>query len=112
MSLPRDLGSFAEFWPVYLGEHDCPRCRSLHYAAAASVLVIVGWALWTQRWWWLLMAPVAAYGLAWLGHACFERNRPATWVYPWWSLRAEWRMFRLALTGRLRGELEAARARR
>ena len=48
---------------------------------------------------------LAVYGLAWIGHFCFEGNRPATWGYPWWSLRAEWRMFGLAITGKLKEQL-------
>ncbi len=105
MSLPRDLPSFDAFWPYYLREHTCRRCRAFHYAAALSVVGLAAAALLTSGWWLLALAPPAAYGLAWLGHVCFEQNRPATWIYPWWSLRAEWRMTRLALTGRLRAQL-------
>lgn len=104
-TLPKDLASFDEFWPVYLGEHRCPRCRALHYVAATAAITIVTTAVCTGRWSLLLAAPLAAYSLAWLGHFCFEGNRPATWGYPWWSLRAEYRMFWLAITGQLKTQL-------
>jgi len=112
MSPPRGVASFARFWPVYLREHRCTRCRALHYVAATASIGVAVAAACARSWWLLLAAPVTGYGFAWLGHACFERNRPATWRHPWWSLRAEWRMFALALTGRLRRHIEQAEAER
>jgi hypothetical protein len=100
--------SFSEFWPHYLREHSKPRTRALHYAGTTLVVLIAGGAVLSGNWRFLLAMPIAGYGFAWASHAAVERNRPATFTYPGWSLRADFRMWRLWLMGRLGPELIAA----
>lgn len=100
--------TFAEFWPFYLREHSLPRTRALHYAGTMLVIAVALFAVATGRWWWLLAMPVAGYFFAWLAHFAVEKNRPATFTYPLWSLAADFRMFGMWATGRLRPELERA----
>jgi len=106
--MAREYRSFSEFWPHYLREHSKPTTRALHYAGTTLVIVIAIFAVAAARWWWLLALPIAGYGLAWLAHFRVERNRPATFTYPLWSLAADFRMWWLWLTGRLAPELERA----
>ena len=94
--------SFAEFYPYSLQEHSNPVCRRLHYVGSLLVLAILAYALLTQQWLWLLAMPLAGYGFAWIGHFVFEKNRPATFDYPLYSLMGDWVMLKDAFTGRIR----------
>ncbi|OLU28404.1 Mpo1-like protein [Pseudomonas sp. PA27(2017)] len=96
------FNSFTEFYPYYLEEHRHPTCRRLHYVGSLLVLVVLGYALISGQWLWLLALPVIGYGFAWVGHFAFERNRPATFEYPLYSLMGDWVMLKDMLTGRIR----------
>ena len=100
--------SFTEFWLFYLREHSKPSTRALHYAGTSLVVAILLFALATGRWWLLLTLPLAGYGFAWIAHFKVEKNRPATFTYPLWSLAADFKMWWLWLTGGLRSELDKA----
>ena len=101
-------GSFREFWPFYLREHSRPMSRALHYIGTTLVVLIALAALFAGEWWILLAMPLAGYFFAWIAHFRVERNRPATFTYPLWSLAADFRMWWLWLTGRLKPELDRA----
>ncbi|MBF7729457.1 Mpo1-like protein [Pseudomonas sp. N040] len=98
----RTFNSFAEFYPFYLQEHSNDTCRRLHYVGSLLVLAILAYALLTQQWIWLLALPFAGYGFAWVGHFFFEKNKPASFKYPFYSLLGDWVMLKDAFTGRIR----------
>lgn len=102
MSDSRAFNSFAEFYPYYLEEHSDLTCRRLHYLGSLLVLVVAGYALITGRLALLWLLPVIGYGFAWLGHFKFEKNRPATFKYPLYSLMGDWVMLKDMLIGRIR----------
>ena len=94
--------SFAEFYPYYLQEHQHPTCRKLHFIGSALVLIVLAIALFTAKYTLLWLLPVIGYGFAWVGHFMFEKNKPATFRYPFYSLMGDWVMFYQILTGKLK----------
>ena len=83
--------TFEEFWPYYLAQHSRRANRRWHVAGTGLALTCLGLSPWNP--WLLLAAPVIGYGCAWWGHYRIEKNRPATFDHPWWSLRGDGRMF-------------------
>ena len=102
------IANFAEFWPHYLREHSRPATRALHYIGTSLVVALSVYALLTGKLLLLIAIPLAGYFFAWVGHFGIEKNRPATFTYPLWSLGADFKMWWMWLTGRLGPELQRA----
>jgi hypothetical protein len=102
VSTPKIFHSFAEFYPFYLNEHRNRTCRRLHFIGSSLVLAVIVWVAVSGNLLWLLALPVIGYGFAWVGHFGYEKNRPATFRHPLYSLMGDWVMFKDMLTGRIR----------
>ena len=96
------FASFREFYPFYLEEHSNRVSRRLHFIGSCGVLVLVAMAIVRGNAWWLLAALLCGYGFAWVGHFFFEKNRPATFKYPLWSLMGDFRLFFETVSGKRR----------
>lgn len=95
------FSSFREFYPYYLSEHQNRTCRRLHFVGSILVLAFVAKAILSGQAVWLIGALLSGYGFAWVGHFRFERNKPATFKYPFYSFLGDWVMFKDLLTGRI-----------
>lgn len=104
----REYRTFSTFWPFYLREHAKPLTRAFHYCGTTLALTCLAIALVTADPWWIIGMPLSGYFFAWASHMSVERNRPATFTYPLWSLIADFRMFFLFVAGRLGPELRRA----
>ncbi len=101
--------SYAAFWLHYLRAHDREGTRALHYIGSAAAVIVLLAAVMTRQWWLLPCAVVIGYAFAWTGHFVVERNRPATFGHPFWSLFSDFRMLLLWSSGRLQPHLVRAR---
>lgn len=104
--------SFRQFWPYYLQEHAQPWTRALHYVGTSLVIILLMIAVFHHHLWPLFLLPVAGYGFAWAAHLTIERNRPATFRHPLWSLTADFWMLTRFVTGRIGADLIKAGVRR
>jgi hypothetical protein len=94
--------SFGDFYPFYLSEHSNKVSRRLHFTGTSIAVALLITAALTQKWWLIAVALVQGYAFAWVGHYFFERNKPATFKYPGFSLMGDWRLWWEILTGKLR----------
>ena len=99
--MARDYRSFADFWPFYLREHSKVRTRALHYVGTSLVVLIAIAAVLSGRWAWLFALPLAGYFFAWVAHFGVEKNRPATFQHPFYSLLGDFVMYRDMILGKV-----------
>jgi hypothetical protein len=92
--------SLKEFYPYYLTEHQNPTSRVLHFIGTGLVLVVLAAAIVMAQYIWLAAIPVIGYGFAWVGHFFFEKNKPATFTYPFYSLASDFILFFDLLRGK------------
>ncbi|ELF6205016.1 DUF962 domain-containing protein, partial [Pseudomonas putida] len=83
------------------GEHSNPTCRRLHFVGTSLVIALLAYTIGSGKWLLLLAVPLFGYGFAWVGHFFFEKNRPATFTYPLYSLAGDFVMFRDILLGKI-----------
>jgi len=100
--MTKQYETFQAFYPYYLTEHSHPVCRRLHFIGTFLVLLTILYIVWTGAWQLIWLVPILGYGFAWVGHFFFEKNKPATFTYPLYSLIGDWIMFKDILTGKIK----------
>eukprot|EP00605_Chrysophyceae_sp_TOSAG23-4_P000967 GSChrysophyteH1.ASY1.ANO1.1067.1 assembled CDS len=92
--------TFEEFYPFYLSQHQDETCRHLHFIGTIIILLMaasdkniaLSLAFAACAGYEALKVPLIGYAFAWIGHNFFEHNRPATFIYPVFSLAGDFRM--------------------
>jgi hypothetical protein len=102
------IRTYRAFWPYYLHEHARARTRTWHIAGTIVAALFLLGAILLADPWLLIGVALAGYGPAWCAHFLVEKNCPATFRYPLWSLVCDVRMTATWLTGGLSRELEKA----
>jgi hypothetical protein len=94
---PPRFESFEAFYPYYLSEHSHRDNRRLHVVGTGLALFLLAQMLLFHGIWdglgLIFWAAVVGYGFAWAGHYFIEKNKPATFTYPAWSLMGDFKMF-------------------
>lgn len=91
---------YKEFYQFYLTEHKNFTCRVLHFVGTFLVFLLLIYAILTTQYTLLWYTPLIGYGFAWVGHFFFEKNKPATFKYPLWSLISDFKLFFELLIGK------------
>lgn len=94
------IKKYSEFYAFYLTEHSNKTSRILHFTGTFLFFLFLIYITITNQWtiWWIL--PLIGYGFAWVGHFFFEKNKPATFKYPFWSLISDFKLFFELLIGK------------
>jgi hypothetical protein len=92
--------TFSEFYPYYLSEHQDKTCRTLHFIGTSLFFVFLMGAFLFHKLELLILCPIAGYGFAWAGHFFFEKNKPATFQYPLYSLLGDFKLYFEILAGK------------
>jgi hypothetical protein len=109
MAVEKKYKSFWSFYPYYLTEHSHTTNRTLHFLGTLGLITILIVAIVLQKWWMLALIPVCGYGFAWVGHFFIEKNKPATFTYPLYSLASDFVTFWHILTGQINKKLAEAK---
>lgn len=101
METVKRFDRFADFYPFYLQEHRDSTCRRLHFIGTSLVILVLAFAVLSASWTLLWVLPLAGYTFAWVGHFFFEKNRPATFKHPFYSLLGDFVMYKDMLRGKV-----------
>ncbi|MBX7224995.1 MAG: DUF962 domain-containing protein [Chitinophagales bacterium] len=106
----RKYKTLKEFYPFYLTEHSDRVCRNLHFVGTTGLFILLVNFILNPTWYNFLFMPLCGYGFAWVGHFFFEKNKPATFQYPGFSLASDFIMYYHILTGQIGRKMEEAKA--
>lgn len=89
----KEYKTFEAFYPFYLDQHREFGTRVTHFIGTTLFLALFITAFLTQNWKLIPISIVCAYGWAWIGHFFIEKNKPATFKYPWFSLKGDFKLY-------------------
>lgn len=100
------IPDYAEFWDYYVAEHSKPITRALHFAGTSLGIILLIYFAIQGKWYFFPAFFVIGYAFAWFAHFVVEKNRPATFQYPFWSFISDFKMMAYMATGRMGAEVD------
>ena len=96
------IDNYKDFYLFYLSEHKNKTCRLLHVIGTSIVFSLLFTIIYYRDFSFFWAIPLAGYFFAWVGHFFFEKNKPATFKYPLWSLFSDFKMYFDILSGKIK----------
>tara|TARA_B100000963_G_C22185412_1_gene476346 strand:- start:199 stop:504 length:306 start_codon:yes stop_codon:yes gene_type:complete len=96
----KEYKSFKEFYPYYLKEHGLPRTKLFHFMGTFFSFIFLTLLFISLNPLYFFAALLSGYGAAWISHFFIEKNKPATFSYPLYSLMGDYKMFFETLLGK------------
>lgn len=101
-----DPQNYQEFWDFYVSEHSLPLTRVLHFVGTSIGIILAVIFMIRGQWHFVPVFFVVGYGVAWFAHFVVEKNKPASFRYPFWSFISDFKMMWYMATGRMGREAE------
>jgi hypothetical protein len=95
-----NIKNFTEFYQFYLTEHSQMMTRIFHFVGTLLIFAVIAFVISNGKTRFLWYVPIFGYGFAWFSHAVFEKNQPATFRHPLWSLISDFKLFFELLIGK------------
>ena len=94
--------NFKDFYPYYLSEHNNKNTKLMHFIGTSLAIFFYVRFFMTFDFLYLLYSLLSGYGFAWIGHFFIEKNKPATFKYPFYSFIGDHVMYVEILRGKHR----------
>ncbi|MEP6848051.1 MAG: DUF962 domain-containing protein [Acidobacteriota bacterium] len=104
--MTQDSQNYTEFWDFYVSEHSQPLTRILHFAGTSLGILLAIFFVARGQWYFFPVFFVVGYGFAWFAHFVIEKNKPASFRFPFWSFISDFKMMWFMINGRMHGEVE------
>jgi hypothetical protein len=85
--------NFKDFYPYYLSEHSHKTTKLLHFIGTSISLYFLFNFFRTFDFVYIILSLLSGYGFAWISHFFIEKNKPATFKYPFYSFIGDHLMF-------------------
>ena len=106
MSKNQKINNYSDFWDFYVSEHSNPTNRLLHFIGTSLAIILLIWFLINGMWLYFPLCLVFGYGFAWVGHFFVEKNKPASFQYPFWSFISDYVMLFYMISGKMNSEIQ------
>lgn len=101
-----DPQNYKEFWDFYVAEHSRPATRLLHFIGTSLGIALLFYFIYRGQWYFFPAFFIVGYAFAWFAHFVVEKNRPASFRFPFWSFISDFKMMWYMITGRMEREVK------